>query len=95
MSRKWLRYRDLAERGVVRNRAQLKNLIDKYGFPSGKWLAPNTRAWAEEEVEASEDSRPTAGPEPRGAAAARHGRSRKVRENTEAAVERLAPANTS
>jgi hypothetical protein len=58
--RHWLRYADLEARGLVNNRTQLKNLQTKYGFPKGRLLGPNTRAWTEEEVTAWEDGRPTA-----------------------------------
>ncbi len=58
--RKWLRFADLRDRGLVNNRPQLRNLQVKHEFPRGKLLAPNTRAWTEEEVTAWEDSRPDA-----------------------------------
>jgi hypothetical protein len=44
------RYRDLRERGFVKSRAQLKKMIDEYGFPEGKLLSPNTRTWTDQEV---------------------------------------------
>jgi hypothetical protein len=66
-----LRFRDLQNRQIVDSWAQLRNLIEKYGFPPGHMLGPNTRAWDEEdEIEPWLQSRPTAGPEPRGAAKA-------------------------
>jgi predicted DNA-binding transcriptional regulator AlpA len=49
---KYLRYANLAERGLVKNRATLKNLIDKCGFPPGRLIGPNTRAWTEDEIDA-------------------------------------------
>ncbi len=49
---KYLRFSDLAERGIVRNRATLSRWIQELGFPRGVLLGPNTRAWTEEEVEA-------------------------------------------
>jgi hypothetical protein len=58
--RKWLRYADLKARGTVKSWAQLKNLQTKCGFPQGRLLSPNTRAWDEEtEIIPWEDSRPT------------------------------------
>jgi predicted DNA-binding transcriptional regulator AlpA len=55
-----LRFRDLQERGVVANRATLKNWTDKSEFPVGRLIGPNTRTWTEEEVSAWLESRPTA-----------------------------------
>ena len=54
-----LRYRDLKARGFVNSRAQLKQMIDKYGFPAGKMLSPNCRTWTEAEVLAYYESRPS------------------------------------
>ena len=76
---KWLRFRDLQKRGIANSWAQLKNLIDKQGFPPGRMLGPNTRAWEEEsEIEPWEAGRPVDGPPPRGAAKAGRGRPRKA-----------------
>jgi len=49
-SLRFLRYRDLVNRGIVNNRVTLTNWIDKRGFPPGILLGPNTRAWVEAEV---------------------------------------------
>ena len=57
---KRLRFRDLLERGVVRNRPTLRNWIQKRGFPPGQLTGPNTRTWDESEVETWLASRPTA-----------------------------------
>ena len=65
---KLLRFRDLQDRGVIANWPSLKRRIKKDGFPPGRMLGPNTRAWTEAEVDAWIKSRPTAGPPPRGAA---------------------------
>ena len=81
MSTRFVRFRDLKARGIVNNWAQLDNLIEKYDFPPGRMLSPNTRAWdEEEEVEPWLASRPTEGPAPRGAAKAAEGRSPKDRQ---------------
>lgn len=50
MTGQLLRYRDLEERGIVRNRVQLKNLVDRHGFPAGRMAGPNSRVWFAEEV---------------------------------------------
>ena len=49
---KLLRFYDLTDRGIVRNRVTLGRWIKERGFPPGILLGPNTRAWAEDEVEA-------------------------------------------
>ena len=75
---KLLRFADLEERGIATSRAQLKNLIEKCEFPAGFMLAPNSRAWFEDEIASWLDTRPIAGPPPRGAAKAGKGRPRKA-----------------
>jgi len=72
-----LRFKDLRERGIIRNWPMLKRRITRDGFPPGRMIGPNSRAWTEEEVEAWVKSRPTAGPAPRGAAKSPRGRPRK------------------
>ncbi len=52
MATRYLRYADLKERQIVRNRTTLSRWIKHYGFPPGVLLGPNTRAWPEEEVKA-------------------------------------------
>ena len=49
-------------------------------------LGPNTRAWSVEEIEAFEESRPIAGPSPRGAAKAAIGPPAKDRQRKAAAT---------
>jgi predicted DNA-binding transcriptional regulator AlpA len=66
--KRWLRFRDLKNRGLVKSWPQIKRLIEEYGFPPGRMLSPNVRAWTDEEVEQYENSRPVAGPELRGIA---------------------------
>ena len=62
MSR-FIRFRDIKERGIVANWPQLRNLIEKYGFPPGRLLGPQTRVWDEEaEIEPWLASRPTRDP---------------------------------
>jgi predicted DNA-binding transcriptional regulator AlpA len=57
--RRWIRFKDLAHAGVVSNWPQLLNLIAEQGFPRGKLIGPNSRAWLLHEVEAWLDQRPT------------------------------------
>jgi hypothetical protein len=59
MLQKQLRFRDLKARGVVDSWQCLNNWIDHEGFPPGKLLGPNVRAWSEADVVAWLESRPT------------------------------------
>jgi predicted DNA-binding transcriptional regulator AlpA len=54
-----LRFRDLVDRGLVRNRTTLSNWIKKEGFPQGQLTGPNTRTWGEAEIDQWEADRPT------------------------------------
>lgn len=47
-----LRFKDLQARGIVDNRVTLRRWIDGQGFPPGKRLGPNTRAWTEDSIDA-------------------------------------------
>jgi predicted DNA-binding transcriptional regulator AlpA len=58
----FLRYRDLEARGIVRSWAALRYKIKNNGFPPGRYLGPNTRAWTEDEVQAWLDALPTENP---------------------------------
>jgi len=60
MATKFLRYTDLAARGIVNNRVTLTNWIRHQGFPPGLLAGPNSRIWPEADVEAWLASRPTA-----------------------------------
>jgi predicted DNA-binding transcriptional regulator AlpA len=71
MPTRWLRFSDLKAAGLVNSWPMLKRRIERDGFPRGRMLGPNTRAWSEAEVQAWLDSRPIAGPAPRGAAKAK------------------------
>ena len=55
-----LRFKDLQQRGIVKNREQLENLKKNYGFPLGRWMSPNTRTWTEDEIAEWYQSRPIA-----------------------------------
>jgi|GraSoiStandDraft_16_1057320.scaffolds.fasta_scaffold2804712_2 hypothetical protein len=56
----FLGFRDLKARRIVNNWATLQNRIAKFGFPPGRLIGPNTRAWTEDEVETWIASRPVA-----------------------------------
>jgi predicted DNA-binding transcriptional regulator AlpA len=60
---RYLRYKDLVAAGLVKNWPTLLRWIEHEGFPPGRYLAPNTRAWPETEVVAWLESRPSAKPE--------------------------------
>ncbi len=49
---KYLRFKDLVERGVVNNRVTLGRWIKFHNFPPGVLLGPNTRVWTEDEIAA-------------------------------------------
>jgi len=68
---KLLRFRDLQARGVINSWPMLKRRIERDGFPRGRMIGPNSRAWSEDEVERWLKSRPVAGPALRGAAKTR------------------------
>jgi predicted DNA-binding transcriptional regulator AlpA len=55
----YLRFRDLQAAGIVNNRASLQYRIQNFGFPRGRLIGPNTRAWTRSEVEAWIAARPT------------------------------------
>jgi predicted DNA-binding transcriptional regulator AlpA len=55
-----LRFRDLLEKSIVKNRQTLQNWIRDRGFPPGQLTGPNSRTWGEGEVEEYLKSRPTA-----------------------------------
>lgn len=63
----FIRFRDLKVRGVVNSWPQLKNLIDRYGFPSGRLTSPQIRVWTEDEVAEWLASRPIEPGPPKGA----------------------------
>ena len=52
MGTQFLRFKDLVERGIVRNRVTLGRWIKLHGFPPGVLIGPNTRVWTPEEIEA-------------------------------------------
>ena len=54
-----VRYSDLVERGIVSSWMQLSQFIDNQGFPVGRLLGANTRAWTLDEVNAWLAARPT------------------------------------
>jgi predicted DNA-binding transcriptional regulator AlpA len=80
-----LRFRDLKARGIANSWTMLKLRIERDGFPSGRMIGPNSRAWSEEEIDDWYKSRPIAGPgAPRGAAKRNHERARKAESTTTA-----------
>ena len=56
--RVWVRFRDLRRAGVVTNWPTLLRLIADEDFPVGRYIGPNTRVWAADEIEAWLESRP-------------------------------------
>jgi hypothetical protein len=55
-----LRFADLRTPGIVQNWPTLRRWIEFEGFPPGRKLGPNTRAWTDEEIANWIAERPTA-----------------------------------
>jgi predicted DNA-binding transcriptional regulator AlpA len=53
-----LRFKNLKERGIVKNHTTLKRWQKERGFPCGRLLGPNIRAWTDDEIERWLASRP-------------------------------------
>jgi predicted DNA-binding transcriptional regulator AlpA len=68
-SMKFLRFKDLKQRNVVRNWTTLMRLMREQDFPAGTRVGAQARAWDEAEVEAWLESRrivsPAGPPRPR------------------------------
>jgi predicted DNA-binding transcriptional regulator AlpA len=58
--KKWNRYKNLQEKGVVNSRMTLWRMIRDQGFPPGTLISPNVRAWTDDEVDAWLAARPVA-----------------------------------
>jgi predicted DNA-binding transcriptional regulator AlpA len=58
----FLRFKDLKARGIVVSWPSLRYKIEHSGFPPGRYLGPNTRAWTADEVQAWIDALPTENP---------------------------------
>ena len=70
-----LRFRDLKARQIVSSWPQLKHLQEDHGFPTGRMLSPNIRAWTEQEVSEWISGRPQENSMPlKGVAKAKHAR---------------------
>jgi predicted DNA-binding transcriptional regulator AlpA len=54
-----LRYRDLVARGLFNSRMTMWRAIELQGFPPGRLVTPNSRAWTEDEVDQWIASRPS------------------------------------
>jgi hypothetical protein len=67
----FLRFSDLKARNLFNNWPTLNERIKRDGFPPGRLIGPNMRAWTEEEVADWLATRPTARKAPRGAAKAK------------------------
>jgi predicted DNA-binding transcriptional regulator AlpA len=55
----FVRFRDLRTSGICDNWQQLFRLIEDHGFPAGRLISPNCRAWTVDEVTSWIASRPT------------------------------------
>jgi hypothetical protein len=82
-----LRFADLIERGIVNSWPQLKRLQQLHGFPLGRMLSPNVRAWAEVEVDEWIATRPVENVQPlKGGAKARREQALAKREEASASL---------
>ena len=59
---KFLRFKDLKQRNIVRNWPTLMRLMNEQGFPTGIRIGAQARAWEEAEVEAWLETRRIASP---------------------------------
>ncbi len=59
MVTQFLRFKDLKAKGIVASWPALRYKIRNNGFPAGRLLGPNTRAWTVDEVQAWLDNLPT------------------------------------
>jgi prophage regulatory protein len=50
--KRFLKYRDLEDQGIVSNRMTLRRWIAEHGFPSPVQLGPNSIAWMADEIDA-------------------------------------------
>ena len=88
-----LRFADLIERGIVNSWPQLKRLQQLHGFPLGKMLSPNIRAWTEAEIDEWIASRPVENAQPlKGGAKARVEQARMKAEKATASRAKAAAA---
>jgi len=60
---RYLRFKELQQRNIVRNWTTLTRLLREQGFPAGVRLGAQARAWEEAEVEAWLQSRRVASPQ--------------------------------
>jgi predicted DNA-binding transcriptional regulator AlpA len=75
---RFLRFKDLQERGLVLSHQGLRHLQLHENFPLGRLLGPSTRVWSETEVAAWLSSRPVAPSEQTKTRAARSIEARRV-----------------
>lgn len=62
MVTKFIRFKDLKEKGIVNSWPALRYKIEHNGFPPGCYLGTNSRAWKIDEVQAWIDALPTKNP---------------------------------
>jgi hypothetical protein len=55
----FVRFQTLRARGIVENVVTLKRWQEELGFPVGRLLGPNVRAWTEDEIAEWLAARPT------------------------------------
>ena len=55
---KFLRLKDLEERGIAKTHQAVRHMQIHHGFPLGRLLGPGTRVWTEDEINEWLASRP-------------------------------------
>ena len=55
---KFLRLKDLKERGIAKTHQAVRHMQIHHGFPLGRLLGPGTRVWTEDEINEWLASRP-------------------------------------
>jgi predicted DNA-binding transcriptional regulator AlpA len=56
---KFLRLKNLEERGIAKTHQAVRHMQTHHGFPVGRLLGPGTRVWTEDEINEWLASRPT------------------------------------
>jgi hypothetical protein len=58
----FIKFADLKAAGIATNYCALRWLVERHGFPKGRWLGANTHVWTVDEVRDWLASRPTERP---------------------------------
>jgi hypothetical protein len=70
----FIKFADLKAAGIVANHGALRILIERHGFPKGRWFGSATHVWTVAEVEEWLAERPAARPVPDAMSTPKHRR---------------------